>query len=357
MLQFTFLPTEIQLLIGSMSSTPKDYVSLARCNKYLHATMSSPINCAIHLITFFDGDTGDVLRFLLRRVRHPFGAQILNTFRATTFTTLSPSDLKYCFKAAIGYEIPSCDDKNAIDRLSSMKLSVLRALTFSNMDTDDLIEVLLRYAIQSQDINIVISLVDEFHLLNRNLALSYSQILDTTVDKFDVFELLLNRGMRFIGSIVSAAVSIAATDNAKLLRAFLDNLSRHSLNELDIAIDTAWSLAAYNGHKNVIQCLLHKYHANPSRDDNIAARWCYRKGYHSILELLIAYGLGVAGGVDDGFVPYYLAIKHEHCEVVRVLLNHGAEITHHAVEVAKATNNPELIELLVAKTRQLITVY
>lgn len=140
-------------------------------------------------------------------------------------------------------------------------------------------------------------------------------------------------------------------DNVELVELLLDHGAE--IDEEDKSTfnaPTALSLAAMNGSKDLVSCLIRR-NADMNRPNMVEDKPVYvaaRHGHADVLQLLVDAGADVNVYTSDGRGPLHIA--HDSPEVARVLLKKGADVNHASLfgsplSYASGRNWPEVVKV------------
>lgn len=136
-------------------------------------------------------------------------------------------------------------------------------------------------------------------------------------------------------------------DNVELVELLLDHGAEiEEEDESASYAPTALSRAAKNGSKDLVSCLIRR-NADVNRPNKVEDKPVYvaaRHGHAEVLQLLLDAGADVNVYTSDGWGPLHIA--RDSSEVARVLLKNGADVNHGSpLYYASGQNWPEVVKM------------
>jgi hypothetical protein len=327
------IPTELWEFV-SHHLCLQDHASLRAACKALHASLYRVQSQKRWLIARCNGRIGHALAFAFHNKNDRLIQALLETPGATQFDTVQEQYFDdICYSRT--------DNDMDHQRRKLRIISTIWNDSRSNWDQDSqqafsFLSV-FRIVCYYGEILIIKFLLETCKMSVDNVPTDSSWYLRLLMEQegCEVIRLIVSYGATIPGNMDVLAQLTASQGNLNALKVILESIRDTSPAELKLALAAAWNACTYDGNVSIVEYLLEVHGADPSMCDNIALRWCCRRGYGDMLALLFKYGLSLAKVQDD--ISMYLAISNNHPNIVKLLIeDSGIGIIHVQVNVVTA---------------------
>ncbi|MBA2654887.1 MAG: ankyrin repeat domain-containing protein [Gammaproteobacteria bacterium] len=273
---------------------------------------------------------------------------VLNEKRETILITKTADPNKWQAIQKL-YSLVMEGDFKAIDKFRKKSLDLPSALAESTI-----LEMLLDNRIQNHERKRPLdwaATVEGQPLLN---AAFQEALNNSSPEQDNVLRLLLEK---------HGYAQHAALFNKKLLLALILNQLAVVESDIDKLVDqpltkngkSALYIATENGHADlVIRLLAKKANANQALNGSSIFILAVRKGYLGVVQSLITAGVNVNQENDACLTPLYIAADNGHCEMVKLLIDAGANVEQGTADddaaplfVASQMGNLSTVKLLI----------